>query len=364
MLLDRLRRGNAAKSMIVTGLRGVGKTVLLNAFEDTSVEHDWIAMSLELDEEASFPEAIARSMRRALLELKPTSRVAARLRLVLGGLGTFSVKDPSGFELSYTAGARTPVDALGEDFVDLLVALGEVAETKERGVAFLLDEVQYAAAREFGAFIVGLHRINQRSLPVTCVAAGLPTLPNLAGRAKSYAERLFDYPRIERLPRVDADSALAAPASNLGVTWEPAALSYVFKQTAGYPYFLQEYGKYAWDVAKGSRITEADARHGGRIAQDRLDDGFFRIRLEGRATIAEREFLYAMTNCDGPPYSMAEVTHALGKKDQRSLSVRRNNLIRKGLIYSPEHGFVDYTVPNFVGYLSRQGFGDVVQRRA
>lgn len=244
---------------------------------------------------------------------------------------------------------------LSEDFVDLLVALGEAAEAKERGVAFLLDEVQYVSAKEFGPFAVGLHRINQRSLPVTCVAAGLPSLPALAGKAKSYAERMFDYPIIERLTKADAYAALADPASNLGVTWEQEALDRVCKQTSGYPYFLQEYGKYVWDVAKGTRITAADAREGGRIAQDRLDEGFFRVRFEGRATPAERAFLYAMTTCQGPPYSMAEVTRALGKTDQRSLSMRRNSLIGKGLIYAPEHGLVDYTVPHFAEYLLRQG---------
>jgi hypothetical protein len=340
--------------MIVTGLRGVGKTVLLNALEDASIERDWVTASLELDEKSSFPESIARSTRKALLELKPTKKVAERIRTTLGGLGTFSLKDPAGFEVTYTPGAKAAQEALGEDFVDLLLALGEAAEAKGRGVAFLLDEVQYVSAREFGPFAVGLHRINQRSLPVTCVAAGLPSLPALVGKAKSYAERLFDYPRIEQLAKVDAFAALADPARNLGVTWEPTALDRVFKQTSGYPYFLQEYGKYVWDVAKDGHITAADAREGGRIAQDRLDDGFFRVRIEGRATPAERDFLYAMTTCKGPPYSMAEITRALGKKDQRSLSMRRNGLIRKGLIYPPEHGLLDYTVPHFAEYLLRQ----------
>lgn len=354
ILLDRLTRGSAAKSMIVTGLRGVGKTVLLNAFEDTSIERDWVAASLELDEDSSFPEAIVRSVRRALLELKPTKKAAEQVRLVLGGLGTFSLKEPTGFELTYTPSAKPTQDALGEDFVDVLVALGEVAEAKGRGVAFLLDEVQHASARDFGPFTVGLHRISQRSLPITCVAAGLPSLPALAGRAKSYAERLFDYPRIQRLKKADADAALAGPARSLKVAWDQDALDHVFKQTSGYPYFLQEYGKYTWDVANDGRITGADARAGGRIAQNRLDEGFFRVRLEGRATPAERGFLYAMTSCAGPPYSIADVTRALGKSDQRSLSMRRNRLIQKGLIYAPEHGFVDYTVPRFAEYLARQ----------
>jgi hypothetical protein len=351
VLLDRLKRGNTAKSMIVTGLRGVGKTVLLNAFEDMSIERDWVPESIELDEDTSFPDALARSIRRALRELSPTKKMAERVRLVLGGLGTFSLKDPAGFELTYTPGATLQRDRLSEDFVDVLVALGEVAESKGRGVAFLLDEVQYVAAREFGPFTVGLHRINQRSLPITCVAAGLPSLPVLAGKAKSYAERLFDYPRVEQLSKTDADAALADPARKLEVVWEQEALNRVFRQTSGYPYFVQEYGKYIWDVAKDGCITSSDARTGGTIAQDRLDEGFFRVRYEGRATQAERAFLHAMTACEGPPYSMAEVTRALGKTDQRALSMRRNRLIQKGLVYAPEHGFVDYTVAPLAGYL-------------
>jgi len=177
---------------------------------------------------------------------------------------------------------------------------------------------------------------------------------NAAGRAKSYAERLFDYRVIDRLSRADAYSALATPASKLSVTWDEEALAYVYMQTSGYPHFLQQYGKHAWDAATANRITEDNARVGGRIAQDRLDDGFYRVRFEEQATPAEGTFLQAMTTCDGPPYSMAEITQTLGKKDQRSLSMRRSSLMRKGLIYAPAHGHVDYTVPDFAIYLERQ----------
>jgi hypothetical protein len=354
VLLDRLKRGTAGQSMIITGLRGVGKTVLLNALEDISVERGWIAAGRELDEGTSFPVVIARSAKRILGELQPTRRVADQVRQAFGRLGSFTLKDPSGFELTYAPGPEPSREALGEDFVDLLLALGQAALSKDSGVAFLLDEVQFVPAKEFGPFVVGLHRLNQKALPVTCVAAGLPSLPALVGNAKSYAERLFEYPRIDQLARTDALHALADPASKLDVVWEPEALDYVFHQTAGYPYFLQQYGKYAWDMASDGRITKADAQAGGRIAQDRLDDGFFKVRYEGRATKAERAFLHAMAECPGPPYGIAEVTAALGKNDQRSISVRRNALIRKGLIFAPEHGTVDYTVPHFAAYLRRQ----------
>jgi hypothetical protein len=276
---------------------------------------------------------------------------------VWGNLGTFSLKDPNGFELTYTPTGKPSADALGEDFTDLLLALGEAAASKGRGVSFLFDEVQFVPAAEFGPFVVGLHRLNQKSLPVTCVAVGLPSLPALVGEAKSYAERLFEYPRIDRLPKADAIAALADPARSRDVVFEDAALDYVFKQTEGYPYFLQQYGKYIWDVASDGRITRADAQAGAREAQERLDDGFFLVRYE-RASRTERRFLHAMAHCEGPPYSIADVTRELGKTDQRSISVQRNALIKKGLIYAPRHGTVDYTVPRFAGYLERRGEPD------
>jgi hypothetical protein len=323
-LLNRLKRGTAGQSMIITGLRGVGKTVLLNALEDISVERGWIAAGRELDEETSFPVAIARSAKRILGELQPMRKVAEQVRQAFGRLGSFTLKDPSGFELTYTPGPEPSREVLGEDFVDLLLALGHAAQSKGSGVAFRLDEVQFVPAKEFGPLVVGLQRLNQKTLPVTCVAAGLPSLPALVDNAKSYAERLFEYPRIVQLAKADALQALADPASKLNVVWEPEALEYVFEQTAGYPYFLQQYGKYAWDIASDGRITKVDTRAGGRIAQDRLDDGFFKVRYEGRATEAERAFLHAMAGCQGPPYGIADVTSALGKSDQRSISVQRN----------------------------------------
>ena len=353
ILIDRLAQGIAGQSMIVTGLRGVGKTVLLNTFEDITIDRGWIAVQREFDERTSLPVVVARATRRALMELDPGRKLAERVRGALAGLGTFTLKDPAGFELSYTPSGRPSTDALGEDFTDLLLALGQVAGDKGRGVAFLLDEVQFVPAGEFGPFVVGLHRLNQKALPVTCVAAGLPSLPALVGEAKSYAERLFEYPRLDRLTKADAFAALTDPASRRDIAWEQTALDYVFDQTGGYPYFLQQYGKYIWDVASDTTITLADARTGGREAQERLDDGFFQVRFE-RATAAERTFLTAMTHCEGPPYSIAEVTSQLGKSDQRSISVQRNALIKKGLIYAPRHGTLDYTVPGFGEYLNRR----------
>ena len=182
---------------------------------------------------------------------------------------------------------------------------------------------------------------------------GTSSQPALAGEAKSYAERLFEYPRIDRLSRPDAIKALRDPARSRKATFDEDALDYIFRQTEGYPYFLQQYGKYAWDVASAGRITKEDARLGGREAQQRLDDGFYQVRYE-RASAAERDFLSAMSRCAGPPYAVTDITQELGKADQRSISVRRSALIKKGLIYVPRHGTVDYTVPRFADYLHRR----------
>ncbi len=353
VLLDRLKEGVAGQSMIVTGLRGVGKTVLLNTFEDVAIDRGWIAVQREFDESTSLPAVVARSIRQVMGDLRPSRRIAERIRRSFAGLGTFSLRDPAGFELSYTPSDGTTTDALGEDFVDLLLALGQAAAERGRGVVFLLDEVQFVPAAEFGPFVLGLHRLNQKALPVTCVAAGLPSLPALVGEARSYAERLFDYPRLERLPKPAAAAALRDPARSRDVTFEDDALDYVVRQTDGYPYFLQQYGKYIWDVASAERITRKDAEVGGREAQRRLDDGFYLVRYE-RASDGERSFLRAMALCPGPPYAIGEITRKLGRTDQRSISPQRDALIKKGLIYSARHGTVDYTVPRFAEYLQRR----------
>jgi AAA ATPase domain len=353
VLLDRLKRGNSARGMILTGLRGVGKTALLKAFERASLEHGWVAVGADLDDRMPLAEVIARSARRALLGLELKQRAAERARFALEKLTMFTLRDADAFELSHISRVRTSHDALGEDFGDLLTMIGDVAGTRGRGVVFLLDELQYAPVDEFSAFVEGMQRASQRSLPITCVAAGLPTLPKLRGRAKSHFDRLFDRSQIGRLRQADAYSTLTTPAAELDVSWDRGALEYVFEETSGYPWFLQEYGKHAWNGASKDRITEDDARSGGVVAQAHLDNEFFGAGFEERATPAERQMLRTMSRCEGPPYSIADLTRSLGKDDQRALSMHRDRLIRKGLIYVPRRGSLDFTAPGFVAYLSR-----------
>ena len=354
VLLERLRQGAAGQSMIVKGLRGVGKTVLLNTFEDFAVERDWIPVFKECEASTSLPGLVARHCRRIIEDLKPTARATKRLRSMVARLSTFTVVDPNGFELRFDLGrGEAAPDPLSDDFVDLLLEVGALAGERGRGLVFLLDEVQFIHPNEFGPFVVGLHRINQKGLPVTCVAAGLPSLPALAGEAKSYAERLFSYPTIGRLPREAADEALARPAWVREVRFAKGALDLAYERTLGYPYFIQEYGKYAWNVAEGTRIERREMERAAELAQHALDDGFFLVRAE-RATDAERRVMHAMASLGEPPYATRDVVHALGRRSASQLSVQRESLIRKGLVYSPRTGFLDFTVPMFADYLLRR----------
>lgn len=355
VLLDRMSDGRAEQSMVVTGLRGVGKTVLLNTFEDMAVERDWLTVYKECEDNTSLPDVIARRCHRVLMHLKPSKKVAQALRDTLGSLGTFTLRDPeTGFELDFgLKGTAADTDRLSDDLTDLLVAVGNAAAEAGRGVVFLFDEVQYIPTAEWAPFVVALHRCVQKSLPLTCVAVGLPSLPPLTGEAKSYSERLFNFPRIDRLAEGDAHAALAVPARTQDVAFELDALDYVFTATDGYPFFVQQYGKFAWNVASGTSITVADARKGGEIAQEALDDGFYSVRAE-RATPKEKEFLRAMADLSGPPYSLGDLLHALGKTKASQISVPRDSLIKKGLIYAPDHGQLDFTVPRFDDFMRRK----------
>jgi hypothetical protein len=354
VLLERLSQGVSGQSMIVRGLRGVGKTVLLNTFEDLAVERDWIPVFKECEATTSLPALVARHCRRIVEDLKPTARAARRLRAVAARLSTFTVVDPNGFELRFDLGrGEAPPDPLSDDFVDLLLEVAGLAAERGRGVVFVLDEVQFLHPSEFGPFVVGLHRINQKGLPLACVAAGLPSLPALAGEAKTYAERLFTYPTIDRLPRPAADEALVRPAWVRKVEFAKGALDLAYQETRGYPYFVQEYGKYAWNVANGRRIERADMKRGGELAQHALDDGFFLVRAE-RATDVERRYMRAMAGLGTPPYATADLVRALGKRSARQLSVQRDSLIKKGLVYAPRTGQLDFTVPLFADYLLRR----------
>jgi hypothetical protein len=357
ILLERLQRGYPEQSMLITGLRGVGKTVLLGAFEGRALNAGWITVTAEITRNEEFGVRMGSLVRRALFQAAPKATWTNKLRRAAGVLRSFSITVSS--EGSITAGIDVdPVEGmadtgnLSDDLTDLLVALGEAARERETGVAFLVDEVQFLRAPEFEALIAGLHRTVQRQLPITLVGAGLPQLPRLAGEAKSYAERLFKFPRIGRLSPPQAEAALAEPAADLGVTFDPGAIDVIVDYTEGYPYFIQEYGKIAWDLApEGTTIGRRVVEEAQRAVETKLDESFFRVRAE-RTTELELRYLRAIAELGSGGHAAGDVAALLGRTSEQ-LGPTRARLIEKGLIYTTAHGRGDFTVPQFDRYLRR-----------
>ena len=343
--------------MLITGLRGVGKTVLLGAFESRARNSGWVTVSAEISRDERFGPRVASLVRRALLQVAPRASWTDRIRRAAGVLKSFSVT----FSTDGSVTAGIDIDAvegmadtgnLGDDLTDLLVALGEGAQERETGVVFLLDEVQFLRTAELEALIAALHRTVQRQLPITLVGAGLPQLPRLAGEAKSYAERLFKFPRIGRLSPPEAEAALVQPATDLGVAFDPEAIDVIIEYTEGYPYFIQEYGKIVWDLApEGQPITRAVAEEAQRAVEAKLDESFFRVRAE-RTTDLELRYLRAMAELGAGEQTAGDVAAVLGRTSEQ-LGPTRARLIEKGLLYTTGHGRGAFTVPQFDRYLRR-----------
>lgn len=356
VLLTRLDRGRTAQSMIVTGLRGVGKTVLLNAFEQVATHHGWVTVEAEIARSTPFGPRMAHLARRALFGIAPRARWGDRARRAAAVLTSFSLAvAPDG---AVTAGLEVdPAEGAGDsgqldhDLTDLVVALGEAARDHATGVVFLFDEVQFLTVVEFEALIAALHKTVQRQLPVTLVGAGLPQVPRLAGEARSYAERLFTFPEIGRLPDADAAAALTGPAADQDVAFTPDAVAAILAYTEGYPYFLQEYGKTVWDEAAGSPIDAATVDACRVLVEATLDAGFFRVRAE-RTTELELQYLRAMAELGPQPQRAADVARVMTRTSEQ-LGPTRSRLVDKGLLFTPGHGLAAFTVPQFDRYLRR-----------
>jgi hypothetical protein len=359
ILLARLTHGRTGQSMLVTGLRGVGKTVLLNAFEEIVANANWHGFDVEIRRGDAFGPRIALLARRALLTLAPPGGFGERARRALSVLKSFTVTvSPEG---SFTAGLGLDVEQslgiadsgnLSDDLTDLFVALGEAARERETGIAFLFDEVQFLEQVEFEALIAALHKTVQRSLPITLVGAGLPQLPKLAGEAKSYAERLFKFPRIGQLSPVDTDTALRAPAEAQGVTFADGAIEHIAAYTEGYPYFLQEYGAIVWDMApEGEAISLETVRRAQPHVEAHLDQSFFHVRAE-RTTKLQLTYLRAMAELGAGPHASGEVAEKMHRGVQQ-LGPTRAGLIDKGLLWTPAYGMTAFTVPQFDRFMRR-----------
>lgn len=356
VLLSRLERGYTEQSMIITGLRGVGKTVLLGAFEEKARERHWATVDVEITKGVDFGDRVAHLARRALLQIAPKARWKDRARRAAGVLKSFSVTVSS--EGTVAAGLdMEPVEGLGDsghlgdDLTDLLLALGEAAQDHGRGVVFFFDEIQFLRVVELEALIAALHKTVQRSLPITLVGAGLPQIPRLAGEAKSYAERLFKFPEIGQLPPSDAAEAVVAPAQALGVDYTAEAVRAIVTYAEGYPYFLQEYGKIVWDEAGSSPIRLSHVRGVTPLVEAKLDGSFFRVRAE-RTTELELRYLRAMAELGPHPQRASDVAKVL-RRTSEQLGPTRSRLIEKGLLYTPGYGLAAFTVPQFDRYMIR-----------
>jgi hypothetical protein len=351
ILLGRLRDGRSEQSQIITGLRGVGKTVLLNTFENQAEDAGYHTVFRELTQESSLPELLAVDAQRLLRELKLSAKVANAVRAGLSTLSAFKLTDPSGFELSIDV-RRLSEQRLTDDFVELFLQLGRAAKAKNVGIAFFMDEIQFIKEEEFRALISALHRAAQKELPVTLAAAGLPQIPRLAGEARSYAERLFRFPRIGALEGPAAQAALIVPAEREGARYEDGAVGRALELTQGYPFYLQEFGKHIWNLAPASPITRADVGDAAPRAEESLDRGIYEVRIQ-RATVKERRYLRAMAELGAGPYKAGSVASAMGTTTT-ALSTVRQKLLDRGLIYATEdYGYVDFTVPRFDEFMRR-----------
>jgi hypothetical protein len=351
--LRRTLAGRPGKSVMPIGLRGVGKTVLLNRFEQLARDSGLQTGFMEAPETGEFKRLLVARLRSILVGLDqgPVSRAVKR---AMGTLKSFTYMLPDGVSISLNVDplvGSADSGVLSEDITDLLVAVGEAVKDRDTGLLLAIDEVQYLTAEELAALISAIHRTVQLSLPVILVGAGLPQLPGLAGSAKSYAERLFDFPHIGPLARADAQAALELPAQAQGVAFTDGALDELLDRTQGYPYFLQEWGYHVWIVAPKSPITRADVRLAAPDVQRQLDENFFLVRMD-RLTPAEKRYLTAMAELGEGPHRSGDIAARLGVKVE-SVAPRRSALIQKGMVFSPAHGDTAFTVPLFDEFLRR-----------
>ena len=355
--LERLRNGLAAKGILMVGLRGVGKTVLLNQMLLDADGRGHECVLIEAPEDRSLPATLAGPLNSALIRLSRSAAAAQMARKARRSLAGFvramkvSYED-IGFSIDLD-GEEGVADSgdLDTDLPSLLAVAGEAARARGTVLALFIDELQYVEERQLGALITALHRAAQRRLPVTLIGSGLPQLVGHVGSAKSYAERMFSFPEIGPLAGEAARRALEAPAGRQGVTYSAKALDEILRITEGYPYFLQEWGSACWTLADGPVVTGSDVDAASPVAIHELDTTFFRVRFE-RTTPFERRYLRAMADLGPGPHRSGEVAQALGRKVQ-SVAPTRSTLIRKGMIYSPAHGDTAFTVPLFDQYLKR-----------
>ncbi len=357
ILLGRIKEKRPEKSILLTGLRGVGKTVLLNEIERAAARADYRTVALEAHEDKSLAALLAPPLRKLLFELDRVAgagdkakRGLAVLKGFINGVKVTMGGVEVGLDIEPEKGAADSGD-LESDLPNLFMAVAEAAEERNTLVALLIDELQYFSPKELSALIMAMHKMQQRQLPMVLLGAGLPILPRLAGESKSYAERLFSFPEIGALSEPDAIKALQEPTRATGVDFEEGALKEIFRLTQGYPYFLQEWGYQSWNRATASPITLQVVQEATATVIERLDQNFFRVRFD-RLTPSEKRFLRAMAGLGSGAHRSSDIADAL-KVEINSIGPGRANLIRKGMIYSPAHGDMAFTVPLFDEFMLR-----------
>lgn len=357
ILLGRVKQKRPEKSLLLTGLRGVGKTVLLNEIERMARKDGYQSILLEAHEEKPLGELIFPALRGLLYELDRTAGAGDKVKRGLAVLRSFigsiklTVGDVAmGLDIEAAKGTADSGD-LEIDLPNLFIAIAEAAEERQTAVAILIDEIQYLSQKELGAIIMAMHKMQQKQLPLVLIAAGLPVLPGMAGESKSYAERLFNFPDIGALSEADAAKALRDPARNVGVEYEDDALRDVYRLTHGYPYFLQEWGYQSWNMATASPITLKVVQDATPEVIRRLDKNFFRVRFD-RLTPSEKNFLRAMAQLGAGSHRTGDIAATLGVS-VKGIGPVRAKLIRKGMIYSPAHGDMAFTVPLFDEFMIR-----------
>jgi len=353
--LERIRRGFASKSLILIGLRGVGKTVLLNRIYEKAIANDFKAVLIEANEDTPLPQLLIPHLREILFRLDAMQNASDKVKRGLRVLGSFikSIKAKVG-EIELSLGTELGSADSGDldaDLTALFVAIGEAAADRKTAIAICVDELQYLSSLELSALIMAVHRINQRGFPLILVGAGLPQIVGLCGKSKSYAERLFDFPPVGPLAEPDARRALESPVRNNNVEFDSGAISEIIKETEGYPYFLQQWGHEAWNIAEGTPITLENIKAASILAIKNLDQSFFRVRFD-RLTPRERVYLYALATLGTGNQRSGEIAEQMGVRPQ-SVAPIRSSLIKKGMIFSPQYGITTFTVPLFDAFMLR-----------
>lgn len=355
--LARIQNGRSEKSSLLVGLRGVGKTVLLRTIEEEASSLGYQTFFIEAPEHKNLSELLVPPLREILFKLDRMENVNQTVKRALRVFRSFvgSLKLAYGdfnmtFDVEPEKGTADSGD-LQADLTTVFIAIAEAAKSRRTAIALFIDEIQYITENEFGALIMAIHAVGQKQLPFVLFGAGLPQLVGLAGRAKSYAERLFNYPLIGPLSRQEAEEALESPAEEQGVAFDPAAIKDILNTTEGYPYFIQEWGYETWNFADRSPIRLEDVKGATPQIIKKLDENFFRVRFD-RLTPNEKDYLRAMAELGSGPYRSGDITKVLGIKVQSGAPIR-SALIKKGMIYSPAHGDTAFTVPLFAEFMKR-----------